>query len=163
MNHPINKLFDVLAPEAKLLLRGRPVSVNLCEELARMDAVRQGEVARLMVASGIFTARYARALVCATDHSLLARRKARPRSSIDPCWRTAASEEITAIAAQLRELSDITASDTILLLVYCQYVQRILANKRSRRYLERVCPQLCEQLQATVQSYWTSEFIQYGR
>ena len=162
MREKLAASFDALAPEAKELLRAHPLSVKLCEELARVRPERQIEMVHLMVAAGVYTANYAQALVCATEPRLLAKRKAQPRFVIDRRKQKTSSDEISAIAGELQQTSQIQSSDILALSVYCRYTQNILQNARARKYLECKRPEIHGSLNAAMQAFWNSELLQFG-
>jgi hypothetical protein len=155
--------FDCIAPDAKALLETKDISAKALCELSRMTPKRQAEAARLMVASGCYSTPYVKSLIGGTEGRLMPNPRSRPRMPMKAPTRKAASDEITMIAGQLQNLNNLTGAKMLALLLYCRYAQRLLGNKSVRRYMERTYPQVCEQLQKAVQSYWDSEFIQFGR
>lgn len=59
-------LLDGVAPEVVELLKDRSVNPVTFEVLRKMKAMRQIEVAELMISAGNFTSAYAKALLAAT-------------------------------------------------------------------------------------------------
>jgi hypothetical protein len=143
--------FTGIGSEAKNLLASRNVSSKALSILARMNPVRQAEVARLMVAADCYSAPYAKALIGGTDRSLINGPRARAKVPMQAQKRKAASQEITALADQLNKLSDLDGSDLITVLVACKYVERLLANQRIRKYLGKKCPKICKDLEDLIQ------------
>ncbi|MGA2717112.1 MAG: plasmid partitioning protein RepB C-terminal domain-containing protein [Bryobacteraceae bacterium] len=143
VNHSVRKEMEKTddgdgVSEVNRLLHSKKLSPAAQYELDRMVPARQEEAARLMIATGCFISPYVRALVCASDASLIAREKGRPRSlAMKPPQRDAASREISELASQLKELSESGSADQIALLVSCRYLQRVLCNRRVRGYLRK--------------------------
>jgi RepB plasmid partitioning protein len=142
--------FKGVAPEAHGLLQSKKLGAKAWEELARMVPMRQVEAARLMVASGCYSAPYLRSIVAASDASLIGCLKARPRIPLESRKRKAASEEITALADQLTKLTTLNGLDLITLLVSCRYAERLLSNPRTKRYLQKQWPEILTDLESIV-------------
>jgi hypothetical protein len=138
--------FEGIGYDADSLLRSKNVSSKALDILDRMNPVRQAEVARLMVAVDCYSAPYAKALISATARSQVNCPRAFPRIPMNSREAGAANREITAIADQLTRLSGINGSDLITLLVSCRYAERLLANQRIRRYLEKKWSAVCKDL-----------------
>ena len=145
--------------EANKLLHSKKLSPTTRNEFDRMVPARQEEAARLMMASGCFISPYVRALVGASDESLLAHAKGRPRSLVmKPPQRDAARKEISELAGRsFKELSGFGSADLIALLVSCRYVQQLLNNRRVRAYLKKRWPEVASELENTVKLYVDSE------
>jgi hypothetical protein len=154
--------FDQLAPEAGAILRSTSVGTRALDELARLTSRRQVQAARLMLASGCVSFSYANALVCATVPEMFSDHRALPTQRIDPVKRRAASEEITRLDKQLAESMRLDNSDLLWLLVVCNYAVRLLLNSRLGKYLYSNWPDVRRSIEWAVQSYWESDFIQFG-
>ena len=146
------------ASDADRLLQSIKLAPTTRYELARMIPARQEEFVRLMIASGCFISPYVRALVGASDKTLLANPKGRPRRLVMKSpQREAANKEISELAVQLKELSDLSGTDLIVLFVSTRYAQRLLSNQRVKRYLTKCWPEIANGLEDTVRSYLDSE------
>jgi hypothetical protein len=139
-------LFDGIDQEARRLLESKNVSRTMLDVLSRMNPVRQAEAARLMVAANCYDAPYAKALIGATDRTLIRCAKARPRVRMTPRKSKAVNEEITKLAEKLKKSSSITGSDLLTLLVARRYAESLLENRRIRKYLEKQWPAACKSL-----------------
>ena len=114
-----------------------------------------------MTASGCFISPYVRALVAASDRTLLVNAKGRPRSLVmKPPQRKAASKEISELATQLKELSAFGGGELMALLVSCRYLRQVLSNRRVRGNLRKRWPEVGDELENAVESYWKSASIQ---
>ena len=133
------------APDADRLLQSKNLSPTTQYELARMIPARQEEFARLMIASGCFISPYVRALVGASDKTLLSNPKGRPRRLVMKSpQKDAANKEISELAGQLKELSGLSGTDLIILFVSTRYAQRLLSNRRIKRYLTKRWPEIAK-------------------
>jgi hypothetical protein len=147
MSRDVQTHFAGIASEAKNLLESRNVSSKALGILARMNPVRQAEVARLMVAADCYSAPYAKALIGGTDRSLINGPRAKAKVPMTPQKRKAASLEITALADQLNKLSGLGGSDLITLFISGKYAERLLANQRIRKYLAKKWPEIWRDLE----------------
>ena len=75
--------------------------------------------------------------------------------------REIASKEISELAGQLKDLSGFGGAGLMALLVSCHYLQRVLRNRRVRGYLTRRWPEVGNELENTVESYWKSASIAF--
>jgi hypothetical protein len=139
-------LFDGIDQEARRLLESKNVSRTMLNVLSRMIPVRQAEAARLMVAANCYDAPYVKALIGATDRTLIRCPKARPRVRMTPRRSKAVNEEITSLAEKLKKSSSIAGSDLLTLLVARRYAESLLENRRIRKYLETQWPAACKDL-----------------
>ncbi|HTA42453.1 MAG TPA: plasmid partitioning protein RepB C-terminal domain-containing protein [Bryobacteraceae bacterium] len=142
------------ASAAYELLASKKLSPTARHELSRMVPTRQEEAARLMIASGCFISPYIRALVGASDKALLATGKGRPRKLLlTESRRRATNREISELAAQLKDLSDLSGIDLLRLLVTIRYAERLVSNPRVSRYLSKRWPQAQAELGDAIKSY----------
>jgi hypothetical protein len=149
---------EIGVSEVDRLIRSKKLSPTTRYELARMVPARQEEFARLMFASGCFISPYVRALVGASDRSLLANPRGRPRLLVMKSpQREIASKEITELAGQLGELSKLNGADLILLFTSARYAKKLLGNRRVSAYLKRRWPEVLNELENTVRSHLGSE------
>jgi hypothetical protein len=139
-------VWDGIVAEARSLLESKRVCATTLQVIARMNPIRQAEAARLMVAAGCYSKPYARALMGATDRSMVIGPRAYAQVLLPSKKRKAANQEITELAEQLDRLSTLSGSDLIGLHVSCRYAESLLANQRIRRYLEKKWPVICEDL-----------------
>ena len=155
MRRATNTAFDGVGLEAQSLLRAKNISSKALGIVARMNPARQAEVARLMIAADCFSAPYLRALIGATERSLVVGARECPRIPMRSRQRKEANQEIRVLSDQLARLSILNGSDVVALLVSCRYAERLLTNQRIRRYLERKWPAICEDLEDLVKEHRT--------
>src|SRR5215469_6078778 len=134
-----------LAPER--VLHSQTLRPRVRYELNRMTTTRQQETARLMLGSGCFISPYVRAIVAACSIEQLAKPKARARKIVlEEPLRASANREITSMANELSELADIGGGHLITVFAMARYAERLLRNKRVRRYLESYWPGIASML-----------------
>lgn len=135
-------------------LRAKKPSPALLYELGRMVPKRRMESAWMMLASGCFSSTYARALVGASDTSLMVNTRGRPRKlKMKPPQRQAANEEIGVLAGHVRRLSGFCGAAITALFVMIRYAERLLGNPRVKRYLKQQHPEVGPELEKMVRQY----------
>jgi len=142
--------FHGLTPAARDLLQSKSISAKAVAILVRMKPSRQTEAARLMVAAACYSAPYARALISATERSLVISSRAGAKVLMEPRRRRAAGREIVDLAGKLHDLSGFSGSDLITLQVARLYFVRLLQNKRVSRYLQKKWPQVFSNLEELI-------------
>jgi hypothetical protein len=142
-------LIDGVCPEAVDVLKDKRVTATAFRFLRRMKALRQVDVARLMIAANNYSQRFVEALLVGTPEDLLTEpRKACGPARPDMLRMRAALERET--ETLLRDYGAVEASygkDVLTLSVSVAYVKRLLANTRIVRYLEKRHPDFLDQLQ----------------
>ena len=130
-------LLKGICPEAAELLRNERVSNDAFCALRKMKALRQIDVARLMINARKFSGRFARALLDGTREELLVQAptaRLRKVTQEQQCMMEQETDEL------LKHADSIKANygdDVLNLTAATKYVERLLANTRVRRYLAK--------------------------
>jgi RepB plasmid partitioning protein/ParB-like nuclease domain len=145
-------LIEGVCPEAVDALKDKRVTAAAFRLLRRMKALRQVDVARLMIAANNYSQRFVEALLVGTPEDLLIEpRRERGSARPDMLRMRAALERET--ETLLRDYKTVEASygkDVLTLSVSIAYVKRLLANARILRYLEKRHPDFLDQLQKVI-------------
>ncbi len=130
-------LLNGLCTEAVEILRDRRVSSGAFGTLRKMKPVRQVEVAQLMVASQMYTGRFATALLAGTRTEMLAEsEKAGATKKLPQEDRTKLVAETEALFQNARAVEESYGTEVLTLSVCCRYVQRLLANTTVHAFIQ---------------------------
>jgi hypothetical protein len=145
-------LIDGICPEAVDTLKDKRVTANAFRFLRRMKAIRQVDVARLMIAANNYSQRFVEALLAGTPEDLLAvpRRERGPARPDMLRMRAALERETETLLRDYRTVEASYGKDVLTLSVSLAYLKRLLANTRIIRHLEKRHSELLEQLQRVV-------------
>lgn len=136
-----------ICPEATELLKDRPVSAPVFSVLRKMKAVRQVEAARLIIAARKYTARFAKVLLAGTRSELLVDpEKAQATRASSPTQKAMLEQETDELLKEFTSVQESYGTDVVHLSVSCRYVERILANARIRRHLDKHHPSILQEL-----------------
>jgi ParB-like chromosome segregation protein Spo0J len=127
-------LLKGICPEVAELLRNDRVSGDAFTALRKMKAIRQIEVARLMVNARKFTGRFARALLDGTRDEFLVAPAKRTRD-VTPAQQSMLEQETEAMIKHADSIRANYGNDVLDLTAASKYVQRLLGNGRIKRYL----------------------------
>jgi hypothetical protein len=141
--------FRGICADAKGILAPTRICLTTLKVVARMKPIRQVEVARLMLAADCYDTAYALALLGGTEESLLNGWRSYPRIPMGAKQRNVVSCEISTLADQLGKLK-LTGTDLVTLLISCLYAERLLANQRIKKYLERNWPEIYRDLEDVI-------------
>ena len=144
-------LLDGICPEAVKLLRTRKVSLGVFGVLRRIKPVRQVEVIQDMIASGSYTAEFARSLLAETRRELLVKpaRGPMPKAVRDHSSTQAMlSLEAERLSKDLKTIEVSYGKNVLALTVYLAYIKRVLANSQVTSYLLQFYPGVLEVLKA---------------
>jgi hypothetical protein len=131
-------LLHGICPEVVQLLRNRKVAIGVFTILRKMKPVRQVEAAEHMIAGGMCSVAFAKALLAVTKPELLVRPIQKPKVSAT----SAAAQEMLGMETErlVRDLKAIEESygrDVLTLTVCSGYVRKMLANSHVERHLSR--------------------------
>ena len=144
-------LLDGICSEAAETLKDKRVGNDAFSVLRKMKAVRQTEVAGLMVAANNYSRRFAQALLSGTRAELLAApERVRPPKGEAATQKAMLEQETDALLREYKAVDESYGIDVLLLSVSCGYVKRLLANTRVQRYLSKRYPDILTQLQQLV-------------
>jgi hypothetical protein len=145
-------LIDGICPEAVDTLKDKRVTANAFRFLRRMKAIRQVDVASLMIAANNYSQRFVEALLVGTPEDLLAvpRRERGPARPDMLRMRAALERETETLLRDYRTVEASYGKDVLTLSVSIAYLKRLLANTRIVRHLEKRHSELLDQLQKVV-------------
>ena len=131
-------LLEGICPEAAELLQDRQCPINTFRHLKKLKAVRQVEVAELMIAMNNYSVPYATALVEATPPELLVTgRKARSKDTVSREQIEQMEREMASLQRGIKRVEASFGPDHLHLVLAVGYVRSLLSNTAITRYLER--------------------------
>ena len=144
-------LLTGVCSDATHVLRDRRVTAKAFSVLKKMKPIRQVEAAQLMVASNMYSGRFALALLAGTKDALLVSpENGRPNKSVTLEQRAQMEQETENLIRDLKEVEKSYGTEVLILSVICRYLARVLANARVRRELERRHPEILREIQSVL-------------
>jgi ParB-like chromosome segregation protein Spo0J len=128
-------LLQGICPEAADLLRNERVSADAFSALRKMKAIRQIDVARLMLSARKFSGRFARALLDGTRDELLAPTPTTRPRRLTHEQQSMMEQETDELLKHADSIKANYGNDVLNLTAASKYVERLLANTRVHRYL----------------------------
>lgn len=141
-------LLDGLHEETVQILKDKPVTENTLRVIKRAKALRQIEMAQLMVSGNNFTHSYARALLIGTPADKLVNPKQTkkiPGHTTEDVVRM--EKEMETMERDFRGVQDDYGANTLHLGAVQRYVRRLLENAKVKRFLQQRYTELLEELQ----------------
>jgi ParB-like chromosome segregation protein Spo0J len=143
------KLLDGIHDEAADLLKDKPISPQAVRLLKRVTAVRQIEMAELMVSANNFTAGYAEALVLGTARSQLAQpEKPKTKQGLSPEDIAKLEQEMETLEHDLKAVEESYAENMLNLTLILGYTKKLLENVKAARFLNANYPDIFSELQS---------------
>lgn len=137
----IRKKRDLLrgiCTEVVEFFKDRRISPAAFVTLRKMKPTRQIEVAQLMIASNVYSGRFAEALLAGTrDELLVEQEKVRTPSSLSRPQKVRMEQETDLLLRNLKAIETSYGEEVLALSVSCRYLGRIVGNSRLRQHLER--------------------------
>lgn len=131
-------LLQGICPEAADLLQDRQCPLNSFRQLRKLKAVRQVEVAELMIAMNNYSVPYATALVEATPPDLLVGdHKTRPGDTVSRRQIERMEREMASLQRGIKRVEGTFGPDHLHLVLAVGYLRSLLGNPAITRYLER--------------------------
>ena len=141
-------LLQGICPEAAELLQDRHCPFNTFQQLKKLKAVRQVEVAELMIAMNNYSVPYATALVEATPPDLLVSgRKTKPNDAVSREQIERMEREMASLQRGMKRVEASFGPDHLHLVLAVGYVRSLLSNAAITRYLERHHVEIWQELQ----------------
>ena len=141
-------LLQGICPEAEELLQDRQCPLNTFRQLKKLQAVRQVEVAELMIAMNNYSVPYATALVEATPPDLLVSgRKTKPNDAVSREQIERMEREMASLQRGIKRVEASFGPDHLHLVLAVGYVRSLLGNTAITRYLERHHVEIWQELQ----------------
>lgn len=140
-------LLDGLNPEAIHVLKDKPITERALRVLKHVKALRQIEMAQLMVSGSNFTFAYARALLVGTNPEHLVK----PDEPKKVKGLTAAEiarmeKEMETLERDFRIFQDQFGQNTLHLSGAQRYVRKLLDNAKVKKFLQQRHPEILEEL-----------------
>lgn len=129
-------LLDGINEEAADLLKDKGICAKAIRMLKRVTAVRQIEIAELMVSVNTYSAPYAEGLVLATPKDqLVNREEPKAKKGMSPEDIARMEEEVGALERDLKAAERTYGENVLNLTVCLAYVKRLLENPKVARFL----------------------------
>lgn len=142
------RLLDGIHPEAVQLLKDKAITARALGVLKNVKALRQIEMAQLMVSGNNYTFSYARALLVGTSKEQMVKpdepKKVRGMSAEDV---TRMEKEMESMERDFRLFQDQYGENTLHLGAAQRYVRKLLDNAKVKRFLNQRHPEILEELQ----------------
>lgn len=122
-------------PEAIELLKAKQVSTSVFRILKRVSAVRQIEIAELLVSANNFTKSYAEGLFMGTPKDQLVDPQKPKTTTISPEEIARMEAEMESLERDFKSIEDGYAENMLNLTVIRGYVKRLLENSKVVRYI----------------------------
>jgi ParB-like chromosome segregation protein Spo0J len=140
-------LLSGICPEVAHMLRDRNVPLNVFTELRFLKAVRQIEVAQLMIAANRFSIRYARSLVAATPPEQLSEKTRRRPRPLTQEQISLLQRESVNLDREYRLVERSYGADHLDLVLAIGFVTSLLGSAPVVGYLARHHPEILSQFQ----------------
>jgi ParB-like chromosome segregation protein Spo0J len=144
-------LLDGVCPEVVEMLKDRSVNPVTFDVLRKMKAVRQIEVAELLLAANNFTSSYAKALLAATRQTDLARPdKPKKVSGMTSEQMARMEREMTSLNQDFKALETSYGDDVLHLVIASGYLARLIGNVEIERFLQTRHPEFLDEFRAII-------------
>ena len=142
-------LLDGIHAEVVELLKDKPISGPALRLFRKAKAVRQIDMAQLMVSANNFTRSYAEALIVGTPaDQLLGGRKSKQVPGISEAEFARMEKEMETLERDYRLHQEQFGENALHLNATQRYVNRLLENAKVKRFLGNRYPEILEELQA---------------
>ncbi len=142
-------MLDGICEEAIEILRNSDVCAGVFATLKKMKPIRQIEAAEQMHAAGTFSVRFAQALFEVTRPDFLAETTMKRKPTIEATSRAAQAmleQETDLLIRELKAVEESYGTDMLTLSISCGYIERLLANPRVAKHLEKHHPDILGEL-----------------
>lgn len=144
-------LLDGVAPEVIELLKDRSVNPVTFEVLRKMKAMRQIEVAELMISAGNFTSAYAKALLAATRQlDLVNPDRPKKIGGMTSEQMARMEREMSSLTQDFKALEASYGDDVLHLVIASGYLARLVNNEEIERYLRSRHPEILDEFRAII-------------
>jgi ParB-like chromosome segregation protein Spo0J len=133
-------LLKGICPEAAEILRNERVSGAAFCALRKMKAIRQIDVARLVLNAKKGTGRFVRALLDGTRDELLVPTATTRMRNVEPAQQTMMEQETEEMLKHAESIRANYGDDVLDLTAACRYLERVLTNTRIHKYLTKHHP-----------------------
>jgi RepB plasmid partitioning protein/ParB-like nuclease family protein len=142
-------MLDGICEEAVEILRNSHVCAGVFAALKKMKPIRQIEAAEQMHAAGTYSVRFAQALFEVTRPEFLAETALRRKPTIEATSKAAQAmleQETDLLIRELKAVEESYGTDMLTLSIACGYIERLLANSRVEKHLEKHHPDILGEL-----------------
>lgn len=129
--HMLNGIHDDVAE----LLKDKPVGIHAFQKLKKMKAMRQLEVAELMISANNYSANYARALLVTTKPADLLKPESKTIRGVSPEQIERLERELASVSQDFHELENAFGDDTLLLVIAAGFLERLLTKRSIETFL----------------------------
>jgi hypothetical protein len=145
------RLLNGVCREAIEILKEKRVNPRAFAVLRKMKPVRQVEASQLMVASNMYSGRFAAALLAGTrDELLVSPERDRPKQSLSAAQKAQMEFETDTLLQDVKVIEESYGADVLTLSVSCRYVQKLLGNTKVRTYVAERHPEIQQECQSIV-------------
>lgn len=133
-------MLDGICKEAIEILRNSDVCASVFAILKKMKPIRQIEAAEQMHATGTHSVRFAQALLEVTRPESLIETVVKRKPTIEATSKAAQAmleQETDLLIRELKAVEESYGTDMLTLSITCGYVERLLANARVEKHLEK--------------------------
>ena len=146
-------LLNGICKEAAEILKNRHVSIGVFSFLRRLKAMRQIEVAELLVATGNYSVPYVKALLAATHPDMLVEPdKHKIVEGLTPEQVAKMEKEMEALQRDLKFVEESHGNQVLNLVLARGYLAKLFANARIVRYLSQHHADVFRELQSASES-----------
>ncbi len=146
-------LLNGVCKEAAEILKNKHVSLGVFSLLRKLKPMRQIEVAELLVATGNFSAPYAKALLAATPPDMLIDpNKHKVVEGLTPEQVTKMEKEMETLQRDLTLIEETHGNQVLNLVLARGYVAKLLGNSRVARYLGQHHADIYRELEAVAEN-----------
>lgn len=146
-------LLDGICQEAIDLLKDKKMSPNALKVLKKVQAMRQIELAELMVAANNYTVPYAKALLAATSKNQLVAQDSKKKVeglSYEEMGRM--EKEMDRLEREFKIIEESYGPNVLNLVVARRYLSNLLNNARVDRYLSQNYPEMFAEFQKIIEA-----------
>jgi len=137
------KLLDGIHPEAAEMLKAKNISPKAIRLLKRVNAVRQLEIAELMVNANNFFTGYAEALVLGTPREQLANASVpKKKTGLKPEQIAKMEQETESLERDMKAASETFTENMFNLTCARTYIKKLLENAKVARFLNANHPEI---------------------
>jgi hypothetical protein len=140
-------LLEGLHAEAIQILKDKPITARALNILKQVKALRQIEMAQLMVSGSNYTFAYARALLVGTSQENLVKpdepKKVKGLTAVEI---SRMEKEMESLERDFRIFQDQFGQNTLHLGAAQRYVRKLLENGKVKKFLQQRHPELLEEL-----------------
>lgn len=144
-------LLDGIHPETVEILGTRNIGHMALRVLRKVSAVRQIEMAELMVAANTFSSAYAKALFVATPEEMLTEKvKVKKHRKLDEADAARMGEEMKQLEGEFKAAEESYGENIVNLTIAKGFVKKLLDNARVVRWLTNKSPDVLKQFEQIV-------------